>query len=359
MELGRYYTGPSGSSMDPSRTSVNLSGDVAVSNRGFGSSPDASFTKVIGLLSNCPDVDGDGTVRTSTGAEDILPWGEDECVHWNHPATIDGGSTPFGPRAIAWDPGSITDDGVVVRAPSVWVGYKRDDVTVFFERLDTDTGERLASTEVVDTDTASGFAHHFGPYGGASDANGNFWAMGVRGQLVVIDRETTTATIYDRPNTVGYGFALDENGEPWIGTTGGSLYHLDPASGTYTHYSPPTHAGYSRGLAIDRDGIAWQATHRSGGAAPGEPCGVLKFDTHEREFVGTSWVPIEDCAEPVGVSIDFDDYVWVVDRIQELASKIDPDTHEVVLKTGNLVSPYTYSDMTGAGIGLVVNPPVE
>src|SRR5687768_4187280 len=35
-ELGRYYTGPTNGTDDPSRTAVNLEGDAAVSNRGGG-----------------------------------------------------------------------------------------------------------------------------------------------------------------------------------------------------------------------------------------------------------------------------------------------------------------------------------
>ncbi len=39
------------------------------------------------------------------------------------------------------------------------------------------------------------------------------------------------------------------------------------------------------------------------------------------------------------------------------AFKVDPDTYQVALEVPGLVLPYTYSDMTGAGLNLVVNPP--
>jgi hypothetical protein len=58
----------------------------------------------------------------------------------------------------------------------------------------------------------------------------------------------------------------------------------------------------------------------------------------------------------VGVSIDVEGSVWVVDRGANVAFKVQPDSYTVETVEG-LVGPYTYSDMTGAGLGLVVNPP--
>jgi hypothetical protein len=40
-----------------------------------------------------------------------------------------------------------------------------------------------------------------------------------------------------------------------------------------------------------------------------------------------------------------------------MAFKVNPDTYQVELTVGGLVNPYTYSDMTGAGLNLQVNPP--
>ena len=38
------------------------------------------------------------------------------------------------------------------------------------------------------------------------------------------------------------------------------------------------------------------------------------------------------------------------------AYKVDPETYQVLLQVMGLNQPYTYSDMTGAGLDLVVNP---
>ena len=44
--------------------------------------------------------------------------------------------------------------------------------------------------------------------------------------------------------------------------------------------------------------------------------------------------------------------------LADYAAGVDDDTVlDVVLTVGGLISPYTYSDMTGAGLNLVVNPP--
>jgi hypothetical protein len=49
--------------------------------------------------------------------------------------------------------------------------------------------------------------------------------------------------------------------------------------------------------------------------------------------------------------------VWVVDKNAEQAYKVDPETYEIVTIVTGLVDPYTYSDMTGHGLGLVAGPP--
>ncbi len=77
-ELGRYWACPDESACDPSRTSVNLAGDVAVSIREPG-----GITKVAAIDDNCVDANGDGLIQTSSGPGDVLPWGTDECVLWH------------------------------------------------------------------------------------------------------------------------------------------------------------------------------------------------------------------------------------------------------------------------------------
>ncbi|HEY8377931.1 MAG TPA: hypothetical protein VIK91_15650, partial [Nannocystis sp.] len=71
VELARYRTGPDGGSEDVSRTAVSGDGRFVVVNaRGTGRS-----TAVAANIDDCIDFNGDGQITTSTGPNDILPWG--------------------------------------------------------------------------------------------------------------------------------------------------------------------------------------------------------------------------------------------------------------------------------------------
>ena len=66
---------------------------------------------------------------------------------------------------------------------------------------------------------------------------------------------------------------------------------------------------------------------------------------------------IPDCIGPVGVSVDAEGFDWVVDQVRDAAQKIDGQSFDVVGEVGGLTDPYTYSDMTGAGLSIVAMPP--
>lgn len=93
------------------------------------------------------------------------------------------------------------------------------------------------------------------------------------------------------------------------------------------------------------------------GSASESASGTASASGTTTATTGNPGVQIPGCSTPVGISIDVDGYVWVVDQGSQQAFKVDPDTLQVVLTVGGLISPYTYSDMTGAGLNLVVNPP--
>lgn len=76
VEQARYYTGPGAS--NPSRTSVDQLGNVAVSNRDPG-----SIIKIMALKAKCIDKNNNGMIDTSAGPNDIRPWGNSECVLWS------------------------------------------------------------------------------------------------------------------------------------------------------------------------------------------------------------------------------------------------------------------------------------
>jgi hypothetical protein len=339
LELARYRTGP-GDNPDPSRTSVNLFGDVAIGNR------TGSVVKIAADLDRCVDANQDGMITTSQGPADVLPWGSDECVLWYHEVGFDLGvdGSTGGPRAIAWDAGEPGPDGCP-QNPKVWVGWRdQPNPSIILRRLDGETG--AIDAEVGVPDWTCNWGH--GTYGGATDKQRNFWGLSTLGTLVRVDGETLAVTRFDNPQAgrVVYGIALDADGNPWLGGWDGSLWKFDVATTAWLDRGVVGTSGRMRGLAIDGDGHAWIAGN--------EPCGLIRYDT-----LGATVNPLIElpgCVEPVGVSIDAAGFVWVVDRGASTAYKVDPDLEVVVETVGGLVMPYTYSDMTGAGLDLVVNP---
>jgi streptogramin lyase len=213
-------------------------------------------------------------------------------------------------------------------------------------KIDGDNGTMI--DEVLVPNWEGNWGH--GTYGGAADADGAFWGLGTLGTLITIDPDLTGVTTHVNPvSHVMYGIALDANGDPWLAGYGGKIWWFDRLTETFNDMGD-SNDGPSRfrGLAIDSDGHAWLAGN--------DPCGLTRYDTINRVLVDSD-VGLSDCEEPVGVSIDVDGKVWVVDRDAEVAYRVDPDDYSATITVGNLVNPYTYSDMTGAGLNLVINPP--
>jgi hypothetical protein len=338
-ELARYATGQQ--NPDPSRTSVNLFGDVAIGNRS------GSVIKIAANLENCVDSDQDGEITTSQAADDVLPWGDDECVLWQHHVGFDNtiAGNQGGPRAIAWDAGQPGPDGCPTD-PTLWVGWRdQPNPAVKIRRLDGKTGEKLAEVNVYDWNQHWGH----GTYGGATDKQRDFWGIGSSGTLVRVDGKTLEVTRFDNPEQgrVVYGMALDQLGDPWMGGWDGSLWHFDVAAQSWEDRGQIGNPTRMRGLAIDQQGHAWIAGN--------EPCGLIRYDTVEGQTVAAH-IELPNCIEPVGVSIDAAGFVWIVDRGASVAYKVDPDTQTVAATVTGLVQPYTYSDMTGAGLNVVINP---
>lgn len=337
VELARYYTGPTNGLDDPSRTSVNLAGDVAVTNRAGG------ITKFAAREDDCIDANGNGTIETSTGPTDVLPFGSDECVLWHVP--LPGGETnQQGPRPTAWDAGP-NHNPCAPNAFRVWVGYfDRPLNQGHFYRIAGSDGTILDEVIAPNWDITG--SKTYGPYGGAVDGSANFYATGLRGPLVRIDAETLDVQQWEFPaESETYGMTIDADGHVWTAGLSGNLTHFDPSSETFEVFQVGGNA--LRGLQIDRDGQLWAAVNGQ--------CGLAQFDINTRTLVNAN-IPLPGCGTPVGVSIDVDGYVWVPDQGSNLAFKVDPVTYTTSTTPG-LVAPYTYSDMTGAGLGLVFNPP--
>ena len=342
---GRYYTEPSMGRGSPSRTSVNLQGDVAVSNRA-----NAGVTKIAGSLDRCVDTSGNGMIETSTGPDDVLDWGEDECVLWYR--DFPDGIANKGVRPTQWEAGVAPGFPCGDPNPRLWVGYLATGEVARFVRLDGSDGSILDTAEVSGVFTTH---PHHRPYGGVVNAEGDLWAIGHgtgdTGPLLHIDADTLEVTNYG--NQIGnfYGLTIDEEGNPWAcardaAATQAAVFRFDAVTETFAEVLVA--GGTSlRGCAADQAGRLW--------AAANNPCGLVEIDMATQSQVGAQ-IDLPGCVTPVGVSIDVEGFVWVVDSGGDQAYKVDPVTHAVELLVENLITPYTYSDMTGAGLNLVSGP---
>jgi hypothetical protein len=310
-EEGRYVTmDPDINSFpNPSRTTVNPHGDVVVSNR---EEPHGGSTKI--MASDCPDQNGNGRVETSTGTNDVLEWGEDECVVWYV------GDIPAA-RGSAFEIRAELDAGI---REYVWVGsYPFQDSTIF--EIDSVDGEKTGN-EIPRT----------GAYGLAMGPGGLLWSVGLGGCPVSTDTTTLDQVRYACPPNGGgaYGLAVDSEGRVWIGSSTARLTPEDES------WELPIGGGRGGGgITVDAFGNAYT----------GEQGGGFKIDGETMEVTdlpgtgGHGW------------AVDFDGYIWSVD-MQDSAHVMDPDTFEVEHVRPPFIQPYTYSDMTGFQLQNTVTP---
>jgi streptogramin lyase len=99
-------------------------------------------------------------------------------------------------------------------------------------------------------------------------------------------------------------------------------------------------------VAVDGNGSVWAA------CTSGE---IIQVDEETVELV--SRTTVGTASEMVGVAIDYDGYVWTVDRAGNTAYKIDPIDPTIQIAVPIGPHPYTYSDMTGMQLKNVI--PIE
>ena len=307
-ELGRYYTDPSQSG-DPSRSTVNPHGDVISANRQTAS---ATFI----MASECPDQDGDGIVETSTGPDDIMPWGDDECVMWNLEWA------DFGDARGSAIEERIELDGLPHEY--AWIGSFGSGNMY---EIDVEAGEFTGRE--FNSSPAS-------PYGAAMGPDHTLWVTTSGSSMAKIDTETLDITQYSAPaGRSFYGITVDRDGFVWLSGWNGAQ-RFDPATEEYTLVEGT--GGCGGGIAADVDGFVW-----TGHGYICSPQGVSRIDpaTMTAEVIETG-------GDTHGVAIDFDGFVWGINVNDGNAHKIDPDTLEFeVAWTSGINYNYTYSDMTG------------
>jgi hypothetical protein len=307
VEEGRYLVRPDGAG-NPSRTSVNLNGDVAVANRAGG------VTKVFARLSDCPDPN-----NTSTGPNDIRPW-PDGCVAWHVPFAY---STQ---RPVAWTQGEFNKASCRYDDTKLWTsgGNPGHDVIL----IDGDSGV------VEQTIPIAVPVNTYGIYGGAVDSAGNFWGSQLgQGTLVNVSLQDFTVKTWPMAAS-GYGMTVDHKGNVW--TCSSTVARFNPQTETWQTAA----AGGSGGCMEDGKGTLWLANST-----------LVGVDIDTMQVVKS--IPLPQYVH--GVSIDFYGYVWAVSLFQPQAYRVDPQTETFDTFTG-LTQPYTYSDMTGFALSNAGGP---
>lgn len=323
VEEGRYRT-RSDNAGSPSRTSVNLTGDVAVANRSGG------VTKVVALHGNCDEMtNGVPGLQTSTGKLDVLAWGQDDCVAWHTPSPGFNNQRP-----IAWTSGFLNQNTCAVEDQFVWttVSNHSQGGSLHVYRLDGTDGS--IESDIPIPQIGSGY---FMAYGGAVDSENDFWFVTYdTSQLVEVDYDNLTVQIYPVDLQCPYGFTVDSLDRPWVGDFCSGSGFFDPQTQQWT--TLPNILGY--GLQEDDEQVMWLATF--------SPPGLRGIDIMTHQEVGWIMLPTNSSR---GVSVDWEGYVWFVD-MQTSAWKVDTDAGTWDVYNG-LNGPYTYSDMTGHGLNLV------
>jgi hypothetical protein len=308
VEEGRYIVRPDAGG-NPSRTSVNLNGDVVVANRSGG------VTMIYARAEDCPDAG-----NTSTGPGDVKPW-PDGCVAWH---------TPFAyasQRPVAWTQGEFNEGTCRYEDTKVWTSGANATIDVVL--MDGETGV------VESTIPVPGVAPNFyGIYGGAVDADGNFWGSQLgQGQLIRVQLADLALNTWPMA-TSGYGMTVDHLGQVW--TCSSNVARFDPTTETWQTAA----AGGGGGCMEDGNGTLWLAN---------DP--MVGVDINTMAVVQTIDLP----AYVHGISIDFFGYVWGPAIYNDEAYRVDPLTGVVDTVTG-LNYPYTYSDMTGFALSNAGGP---
>ncbi len=329
-ELGRYRTRPDHQG-SPSRTSVSIDGRaVVVANRHGG------LTKIWSRPEYCKDANGNGKIDTSTGKNNVLPFGMDECVAWY--TAFPGATTQ---RPVAWTSGVYNEVTCEYEDQQIWAAasFGQDvnspctnakGIKVF--RVNGDTG--LVDDTVDLPNLSCGL---LGAYGAAVDTKNNAWFFVFGGGIIFkVDHETLQTEVV---NKGFYGITVDTKDRVWLDD--GSRY--DPVTKQWAAQIGNLPPNGGSGVAVDLKGRVWHATDG----------GIGWLDSETMVVGGKVNLPIQGLAR--GIGVDVDGYIWAVPLGSTVAYRIHPETFAIATYDG-LNQPYTYSDMAGGQINNVVCP---
>ncbi|HEY3451033.1 MAG TPA: hypothetical protein VGK67_32045 [Myxococcales bacterium] len=395
----------------PSRTAVDLWGDVWIANRAF--SGRGSVTKIANSRAMCvdrnhnekidtsEDLDGDGVI--SPGEMITPPAGKesdveyyDECILFS--TALGTGNQISVPRALALSSGLEGGIG------DVWVGLwcgmpgtstfdshcdTNDNVSAGAAvRLSGDNGEILPVNAAGDLFVRTPIR----PYGGATDAFGRVW-FGTLGRTVTTAIRASTGEILGpfEDNSAGcgsYGMTVEVRGaKTFVWLAGGyrackdkvvRFEVTDDATGNGTFRTYDFHGqlgaekfGYTRGVALDEDGTAWVSADSDGADAEDSSArvarlvgidgstGTLRTFANGKKVIDFTAQYAGKPKEGIGVGLvrDVNDkkLVWLAAR-SGFATAALAETGEILRTTADLGELYTYSDFTGYVLRTFTSP---
>ena len=334
-EVGRYRVAPHANSA-PSRTTVDMRGDCWIGVRQAGT------VVKIGLYEagEWMDRNGDGICQTSYDANDdgnitgdeILPWGEDECVLFEvvlvagHEGTYLPGTYtgPYDYEYWGVAPRSLAIDADNNLWAGTWASSK-------FYHVDGATGAILQTVDVAP------WGHH--GYGAVMDRNGVIWSSSSGSHILRLDPRTNPPTISRVELTHNvYGLGVDYLGHLFGSPSGDarSLVRINIDTGVveWDKYNDEMSC-CNRGVAATADNDIWVANTSNNCVHRYDNDGNLK-----------ATIP---AGGPAGVAVDANGKIWICDLNDENIHRVDPATNTIEL-TKQIVGTgghYTYSDMTG------------
>jgi hypothetical protein len=147
---------------------VDPDGNVYVSTQDTDPSSPSQEVRLLSIANqDCADRDGDGTVETSNGPDDVLTFPEDECIRWQVPIDVDNRNA-----AIALERNAR-------RAGSHWLVWGARGDTARVWAIDPETGEETGGELFLDADAHPTFFDF--------DGRGIMYAKGGRNELALID----------------------------------------------------------------------------------------------------------------------------------------------------------------------------
>ncbi|HLF95826.1 MAG TPA: PKD domain-containing protein [Methylococcaceae bacterium] len=349
-ETGRYRTwffgnhesnpwvGPA-----PSRTAVDLDGNVYVANRHFDNKP-ASVMKI--LANGYIDRNGNGVMDTSTDSNNngtIDPAEIKPLVDSNGNGIVD--PAEIQDERVAWvkQVGPVNGLGrslCIDREGDIWLGLFN---TLQYYELNASDG----STKSGPYPTPG-----LQPYGCLVDGNGVLWSAGLSPILGKLNNTTITSpspvwTTHVSPHGNFYGIALG-NGKVYLSSygQGRSFTQFDP---TTSAFSDPLGVGInSLGIGVDGNGKIVTGSQR---IYKQEPTGAT---------IWTSAVnPASNSGNYVnsrGVIPDSNNDIWVVNVQNNSVTKFNGVTGALIAQVPVGSNPYTYSDATGFAVRNVTSP---